>query len=225
MAIQVVLADDHVIVRNGLKALLESEPEITVIGEASDGKEALEVVKNLKPDVVILDISMPLLNGIETARQIHKSGSSSKCLMLSMYDNEAYVLQSIESGASGYLLKDSEKEELLKAIKEIAQGKKYFSSPVANILADNYLNKRAKEPRPEPKGVNDYELTRKEVQILQLVAQGFSNKDIAEKLGKSIRTVETQRFNLMKKLDVKNVVELVNFVKENKVIDVDNASD
>lgn len=221
MTIKVVLADDHVIVRNGIKALLEPEGDIEVIGEASDGKEAVEMARQLSPDVIIMDISMPYLNGIEATKKINMDNPHIKALMLSMYDNEAYVLQSIECGASGYLLKDSEKEELLKAIREIAQGKKYFSSPVANILADNYLSKMNRPKMPEPKIFQHYELTKKEIQILKLVAKGLSNKDIADKLDKSIRTVETQRFNLMKKLEVKNVVELVNFAKRNNITNLD----
>lgn len=217
MAIRIVLADDHVIVRNGIKALLEPEEDIEVTGEASDGKEALEVVRKLSPDVVLMDISMPFMNGIEAVAQLQRVSSPTKALMLSMYDNEAYVLQSIECGASGYLLKDSEKEELIRAIREVAQGKKYFSSPVANILADNYLNNKVKVKAPEPKIFQHYDLTKKEIQILKLVAGGLSNRDIAGKLGKSVRTVETQRFNLMKKLEIKNVVELVNFAKRNNV--------
>ena len=221
MAIKVVLADDHVIVRNGIKALLEPEADILVVGEASDGKEVLEIVRKHNPDVVIMDISMPVLTGIEATRQLKVKAAGAKALMLSMYDNEEYVLQSIECGAFGYLLKDSEKDELLKAIREIAGGKKYFSSPVANILAENYLNSLEKPRQPEPKIFQHYDLTEKEIQILQLVARGYSNKVIAEKLGKSVRTVETQRFNLMKKLDLKNVVELVNFAKRNKVVGFD----
>lgn len=221
MAIKIVLADDHVIVRNGIKALLEPEEDMEVIGEASDGREALELAKRLSPDVMILDISMPAPGGIEVAGQLSRFFPASKALMLSMYDNEAYVLQSIECGASGYLLKDSEKDELLKAIREVAAGKKYFSSPVANILADNYLNNKVKVKTPEPKIFQYYDLTKKEIQILKLVAGGLSNRDIAGKLGKSVRTVETQRFNLMKKLEVKNVVELVNFAKRNHITNLE----
>lgn len=219
MAITVVLADDHVIVRNGIKALLESEQEIQVIGEASDGRQALEVIQKLQPDLVIMDIRMPVMNGIEATRQLVSSSSTTKSLILSMHDNQEYVLQSIECGASGYLLKDTEKEEFIKALKEIAAGGRYFSSPVAGILADNYLNsvQRARQVKDRKKGL--FELSRKEQQILELVAQGLSNKDIAEKLHKSIRTVETQRFKLMKKLGVKNAVELVNVAKEHQLID------
>lgn len=219
MAITVVLADDHVIVRNGIMALLESEQEIQVIGEASDGRQALEVVKKLQPDLVIMDIRMPVMNGIEATRQLVSSSSATKSLILSMHDNQEYVLQSIACGASGYLLKDTEKEEFIKALKEIAAGGRYFSSPVAGILADNYLNsvQRARQVKDRKKDL--FELSRKEQQILELVAQGLSNKDIAEKLHKSIRTVETQRFKLMKKLGVKNAVELVNVAKEHQLID------
>src|SRR5699024_6093745 len=155
-----------------------------------------------QPDLVIMDIRMPKLNGIEATRQLSTYSSDTKSLILSMHDNEEYVLQSIDCGASGYLLKDTEKEELIKAIKEVAAGKKYFSSPVANILADNYLNNKQKAQKPvyqySSRPLVDYDLTDKEKEILEKVAQGLSNKDIAEKLDKSVRTVETQRFKLMK---------------------------
>lgn len=221
MAITVVLADDHVIVRNGLKALLESEPEIEVIGEASDGKEAVRVGADLRPDVIIMDIRMPGMSGIEATKELHNLSVPSKCLILSMHDNQEYVLQAIECGAAGYLLKDSEKHELIKAIKEVAGGSKYFSSPVANILAENYLNSLYKFKPVSPVVLDGFDLTEKEKQILKHVVMGLSNKDIADKLGKSVRTVETQRFNLMKKLGVKNVVELINFAKENRLINRD----
>lgn len=221
MAITVVLADDHVIVRNGIKALLENEEDIRVIGEASNGKKALEIARDLQPDIILMDISMPVLNGIEATRYLPEVATRTKSLILSMYDREEYVFQSIESGASGYLLKDSEKGELLKAIKEVANGGKYFSSPVANILAENYLNslkKKKEQPKMQSSlHLEDFDLTKKEIQILELVARGMSNKEIAHKLDKSIRTVETQRFHLMKKLGLKNVVELVNFAKEHSV--------
>ena len=219
MTITVVLADDHAIVRNGIKALLESEEDIQVIGEASDGQQALEVVESLKPDVVIMDIRMPHLNGIEATRKLQQSPSQTKALILSMHDNEEYVLQSIECGAYGYLLKDTERDEFIKAIREVAQDRKYFSSPVANILADNYLNNKTKGSAFSQNNSRQFDLTDKEKQILENVAQGLSNKDIADKLDKSIRTVETQRFKLMKKLGVKNAIELVNLAKENQLID------
>lgn len=219
MALTVVLADDHVIVRNGIKALLESEQDIQVVGEASDGRQALEIIRKLQPELVVMDIRMPVLNGIEATRQLVSSSSATKSLILSMHDNQEYVLQSIECGASGYLLKDTEKEEFIRAFKEIAAGGRYFSSPVAGILADNYLNsiQRVRQVSGSKKSL--IELTRKEQEILEHVALGLSNKDIAEKLGKSVRTVETQRFKLMKKLGVKNAVELVNVAKENQLID------
>ena len=218
MPVTVVLADDHVIVRNGLKALLESEPEIEVIGEASDGKNALRVVSDLRPDVVVMDIRMPGMSGIEVVRELRHLTCPSRALVLSMHDNQEYVLQSIECGAAGYLLKDSEKQELIKAIKEIAAGGRYFSSPVANILADNYLNSLYKFKPVSATVLNSFDLTEKEKQILKHVVMGLSNKEISVKLGKSVRTVETQRFNLMKKLGVKNVVELIHFAKENRLL-------
>ncbi len=223
MAISVVLADDHVIVRNGIKALLESEQGIAVIGEASDGEEALKVIEELQPDIVIMDIRMPVMNGIEATKEIPNYSEKTSSLILSMHDNEEYILQAIECGASGYLLKDTERSEFLKAIYEVAAGRKYYSSPVAAILAENYLNNQKKvykQPFSSPFIRSEYfSLTDKEREILEKIVQGLSNKEIAERFDKSIRTVETQRFKLMKKLGVKNVVELVNLAKENNLID------
>lgn len=223
MAISVVLADDHVIVRNGIKALLEAEKGIAVIGEASDGREALQVIQELQPDIVIMDIRMPVMNGIEAAKEIPNYSEKTRSLILSMHENEEYILQAIECGASGYLLKDTERSEFVKAIYEVADGRKYFSSPVASVLANNYLSnqkKSAYQAVSSPFVRSGYfNLTDKEKEILEKIIQGLSNKEIAERFDKSIRTVETQRFKLMKKLNVRNVVELVNLAKEHRLID------
>ena len=212
--IKVVLADDHVVVRNGIKMLLENEGEIKVIGEASDGYEALEAVKNLQPDVLVIDIRMPNMNGLEATSKLKSVSDRTKALILSMHNDEDYILQSVESGASGYLLKDTSKDEFLKAIRSVYHGGKYFSGDISNVLVNSYLTvKNPKSGANKDQG-NDYELTKREKEILKLIYEGVGNKEIAEQLNKSIRTIETHRFNIMKKLKVGNVVELFKKVEE-----------
>jgi len=210
--ITVILADDHVIVRNGIKILLESDGDIKVIGEASNGAEALEIAERLQPDIMISDIKMPVMNGIEATARLKSVAPNTKALILSMHEDEEYIIKSVESGASGYLLKDTTKEEFSKAIYAILDGQKYFSGDISNILVNNYLNMRESGPlfKSSPlSGQNDYHITKRERQILRLVYEGHSNKSIAEELGKSVRTIETHRFNIMKKLEVGNITELL----------------
>lgn len=206
--ISVLLADDHAIIRDGIRALLEDVDDIQVIAEATNGKEAIQKLQQRPIDVMILDLSMPVMNGLEATKRVKQVSESSKILVLSMHDTEDYVLKSIEAGASGYLLKDTSKEEFVRAIYAVHQGEKYFSSSISHILVEHILN-------PKPKGEEEDlqeipSLTKREKQILQLIKEGLSNKEIATALGKSVRTIETHRFNLMKKLQAKNVVELIN---------------
>lgn len=212
--IKVVLADDHVVVRNGIKNLLENEGDITVVGEASNGEEALMAIEKLKPDLLIIDIRMPVMNGLEATKILSKKGGSTRTLVLSMHDDEDYILQSIESGASGYLLKDTSKEEFLKAINTIHQGGKYFSGDISQVLVNSYLNVKDRKIIQPTSSVKHYEITKREKQILKMIADGIGNKEIAQQLGKSIRTIETHRFNIMKKLRVNNVVELLKKIEE-----------
>tara|TARA_R110002096_G_scaffold19902_7_gene66423 strand:+ start:302 stop:958 length:657 start_codon:yes stop_codon:yes gene_type:complete len=213
--INVVLADDHVLVRDGIKALLEDQGGIIVIDEASNGKEALEVISRNKPDILIVDIRMPEMNGIEVVRQINTSQMDVKTLVLSMHDSEEYVVQAIQAGADGYLLKGASKEEFIKALNKVASGGKYFTGDVSAIIMKNFVNgtttavTRKQTPVETP-----FKLTKREKQILSLVLQLKNNKDIAEELEISKRTAEVHRFNLMKKLDVKNLMELNNKAKE-----------
>ncbi|PCH69646.1 MAG: DNA-binding response regulator [Bacteroidales bacterium] len=206
--INVVLADDHVLVRDGIKSLLEEEQDITVVDEASDGREALIVVEKSRPDLLIVDIRMPELNGIEVVREIKNKGLNVKTLVLSMHDSEEYVLKSIEAGADGYLLKGASKEEFLKALHSVAAGGKYFSGDISSIIVNNLVSKNAVTPPKEEVKPNIFKLTKREKQILVLVLQGKSNKEVAEELGVSKRTAEVHRFNLMKKMEVKNLIEL-----------------
>ncbi|HKJ42733.1 MAG TPA: response regulator transcription factor [Sunxiuqinia sp.] len=214
--ISVLLADDHEIVRDGLKAFLEDESNITIVGEAANGQEALEKAKELQPNVVIMDIRMPEMTGIEATKLMPQYAPDAKILVLTMHETEEYVLRSIESGAHGYLLKDTSKEEFMKAIVTVAKGEKYFSHHASNVLVNQYLTNQQK-----PKNKADelkFELTKREREILSLITQGLSNKDIAAQLEKSVRTIETHRFNIMKKLDVSNVVELIRVAQEEHLV-------
>ncbi|MFD2726348.1 response regulator [Hyunsoonleella rubra] len=214
--INVVLADDHVLVRDGIRALLEDQTGIEVIAEASNGKEALEVIQRSKPHILIVDIRMPEMNGIEVVGEINKSGSDVKTLVLSMHDSEEYVVQAIQAGADGYLLKGASKEEFLKALNKVAYGGKYFTGDVSAIIMNNFVDgntSSAVERKTAPKG-DPFNLTKREKQILGLVLELKNNKDIADELQISKRTAEVHRFNLMKKLEVSNLKELTDKARE-----------
>jgi DNA-binding NarL/FixJ family response regulator len=214
--IKIVLADDHILVRKGIKAMLESESDLTVIGEAGSGREALAVADKLHPDILVLDIRMPEMSGLEAAAKLAEVSPTTKALMLSMHDSEEYVLQALDAGAYGYLLKDTDKAEFVKALKQIQAGNKYFSGAVSNVLADRLLNSKSEMKNSTPE--DPYHLTKREREILRMVIQGTPNKEIADSLGKSVRTVETHRFNIMKKMGVNNAIDMVNkAVKENLV--------
>lgn len=210
--IRVVLADDHVFVRDGIKSLLETEENIVVVGEAIDGQEALLIVDELKPDLLITDIRMPHLTGIEVVEKLREKNNFVKTIVLSMHDSEEYVLKSIKAGANGYLLKGSSKEEFLKAFHIVIGGGKYFTGDISSIL----INQLSNAPAPEPKTtiVEEHTITKREKEILKLLLSGKGNKEIAEALDISKRTAEVHRFNLMKKLKVKNLMELSNKANE-----------
>lgn len=214
--INVVLADDHVLVRKGIKAMLESEPEIHVVGEAGNGNDALTSAKSLKPDILLLDIRMPGMSGLDAAAKLHEVSPDTKAVILSMHDSEEYVLQALRAGAYGYLLKDTDKDEFIKALKQVNAGSRYFSGSVSNVLATHLLNPT---PLTKTPGREDpYHLTKREKEILRMAIDGKHNRDIAESLGKSVRTIETHRFNIMKKLDVNNAFDMINkAVRENLV--------
>ena len=211
--IRVALADDHVFVRDGIKSLLENEANIEVVGEATDGLEALKIVESCKPDLLILDIRMPNMTGIEVVEKLRSQNNLVKIVMLSMHESEEYVLKSIKAGADGYLLKESSKEEFLKALHTIANGGKYFSGDISSILIGQLTNSNSVQ---EPKQMSDEEqlITKREREILKLLLSGKGNKEIAEALDISKRTAEVHRFNLMKKLKVKNLMELSNKATE-----------
>lgn len=222
--VSIVLVDDHFLVRDGIRSLLEDEEQYKVIGEASNGRDAIDLVQSLNPDIVICDIRMPEMSGIETVEKLTELSVASKSIMLSMHDSDEYILQSINAGADGYLLKDAGKEEFLKALSTVSKGNKYFSGDVSSILVKNLLNKESvkkvdqKEGKPDVKVKltknNHFDLTKRENQILKLAVSGMTNKDIASELKISKRTTEVHRFNLMKKMGVKNVLELSKKARE-----------
>ena len=221
--ISIVLVDDHTIVRDGIKYLLEEDENLTIIGEGSNGLEAIQLVKNLQPDILIIDVRMPEMNGIEALKLINNTPTNTKSIVLSMHDSEEYILESIEANAMGYLLKDASKAEVLKAIHTVYKGEKYFSGDISNIIVNNLLKKSSSvdstkaiqtQISSEETSNNTYNLTKKEIEILQLVLLGKTNKEISEELNKSKRTIETHRFNLMKKMAVKNLIELSSKAKE-----------
>ncbi|MCD9577113.1 response regulator transcription factor [Flavobacterium soyae] len=215
--IRVVLADDHVFVRDGIKSLLENEANIEVVGEAIDGADALDVVAESKPDLLIADIRMPNLTGIELVEKLRSENNSIKIIMLSMHESEEYVLKSIKAGADGYLLKGSSKEEFLKALHTVAAGGKYFSGDISSILIGQLTNP-SNSLEPKQSLGDEMMITKREKEILTLLLSGKGNKEIAEALDISKRTAEVHRFNLMKKLKVKNLMELSNKAAEYSLI-------
>lgn len=211
--IRVVIADDHVFVRDGIKSLLENEANIIVVGEASDGLEAIKSVEINQPDLLILDIRMPNLTGIEVVEKLRSNNNAVKIVMLSMHESEEYVLKSIKAGADGYLLKGSSKEEFLKALHTVSNGGKYFSGDISSILIGQ-LNTTSVPSEVKQTSNEEMIITKREKEILKLLLSGKGNKEIAEALDISKRTAEVHRFNLMKKLKVKNLMELSNKASE-----------
>ena len=211
--IKIVLADDHQVVRKGLRALLGAEPDFNVVGEAGDGLESLRLVEELQPDILVLDLMMSGINGLEVTRQLNKKNSRTGIVILSMHNNEAYVLEALRSGAKAYILKESSPEELVHAIKEVSSGRRYLSSPLTERAIEAYTQ------RTEVKPIDPYDqLTTREREILQLTAQGITNVDIASRLYISPRTVETHRTNLMRKLSLHNHTQLIQFAIQHGII-------
>jgi RNA polymerase sigma factor (sigma-70 family) len=212
--LRILLADDHKLLRSGLRLLLERQPDMSVVAEADDGREAVRNAATSKPDVVVLDIGMPNLNGIEACVQITQENSATAVVMLSMHSDESYVLRALKAGARAYLLKDSAESDLVRAIHAVAEGKSYFSPAVSKVLLEDYVRKLQRA------GVEDsFELlTSREREILQLVAEGRSNKEVAHLLNLSVYTVETHRSNLMQKLNLRGVPELILYAVRKGII-------
>jgi two-component system, NarL family, response regulator NreC len=212
--IRIALADDHAVMRTGLRLVLERQSDFTVIGEASDGREAVALVQKDAPDVLVMDIGMPNLNGIEAARQVAAAAPKVSVVILSMHSDEAYVLRALKAGARGYLLKESAESDLIAAIRAVHAGKAFFSPAVSRMLVEDYVRQL------QDREIEDsYELlTTREREILQLIAEGKSNKDIAAVLNLSLYTIETHRGNLMEKLGLHTVPELILYAVRKGVI-------
>jgi DNA-binding NarL/FixJ family response regulator len=210
--VRILLADDHTIVRHGLRRMLEERPEWQVVAEACDGREAIRLAEEHKPDVAIIDVAMPLLNGIETTRQMLRRVPRLKVLVLSMHVDEVYVTQMLRAGAAGYMLKDSADSDLFQAVTAVAQGQSFFSPAIARLMVDEYV-------RPRPEGLDRYEtLSDREREIFQLVAEAKTNKEIAALLGISPSTVETHRARIIQKLDLHSATEIALYAVRRGVI-------
>jgi two-component system response regulator NreC len=212
--IRVLIADDHGIVRKGLRLQLEQNDAFEVVGEASEGREAVRLAEELLPDVVIMDIAMPNLNGIQATAQLVRKNPQLGVIILSMYSDETYLLRTLAAGAKGYLLKESADADLDQAVQTVAQGKPFFSPAIANTLLEDYMRQL------QQRGLQDsYDLlTEREKEILQLLAEGKTNKKIAEMLGLSTNTVETHRTRIMQKLDLHSSAEIVLYAVRKRII-------
>jgi DNA-binding NarL/FixJ family response regulator len=212
--IRIILADDHAVMRSGLRLLLEQQKDFEIVGEASDGREAVKLAETLKPDIAVLDITMPNLNGIEAARQITAKQLGVSIVVLSMHADESFVLRALKAGARGYLLKESPEADFINAIRMVSEGKSFFSPTVSRMLVEDYVRQL------QDKDIEDsYELlTLREREILQLIAEGKSNKEIANMLFLSLYTVETHRSNILEKLNLHSVPELILYAVRKGVI-------
>jgi two-component system, NarL family, nitrate/nitrite response regulator NarL len=209
--IKILLADDHPVVRKGISSCLARHAHLQIVGEASDGVEALRKVKELSPDIVLMDIDMPRMSGLAVTEALHKELPQIKVLILSMFSNTDYVMRIIQSGARGYVLKEAETDELLKAIDTVNAGEVFFSSAVARLALDQFVRCAGNEPNPTS-------LSNREREVLTLVAEGLSNKEIATRLGVGVRTVETHRERIMHKLDIHSVAGLTRFAIEKGLV-------
>lgn len=213
----IVLADDHHIVRQGLRALLEAEPDFGLVGETGDGLEAVQLAERLRPDVIVLDLMMPGLNGLEATRQIAARAPQTRVVILSMHANEAYVLEALRNGAAGYVLKDSSAAELVRAVREVVAGRRYLSPPLSERAIEAYVQKAQETPQ------DPYDaLTNREREVLHLAAQGHSSAEIAARLSLSPRTVETHRAHLMRKLGLRSQTDLIRYALQRGIIPLES---
>jgi two-component system, NarL family, response regulator NreC len=208
MAIRVVLADDHVLVRQSLRSLLEREG-FQVVGEASDGQEAIRRVDAMQPDIAVMDISMPMLNGVDAARELRRSSPKTKSILLTQHDEDQYIFEALEAGVKGYVLKSQAASDLVQAIKQISRGQTYLSPGVSAAVMEAFRSKS--ERRRDP-------LTARERQVLQLIAEGKSTKDVASLLGISVKTAESHRTTLMKKLNIHETASLVRYAVRRGIV-------
>ena len=208
---RILIVDDHDVVRSGLKALLRTSEEYAVVGEAADGEEALRLVEELTPDIVLTDISMPRLDGIGATRLITQRHPQVKVIVLTVYEDEEYVYQILRAGASGYLLKNASKVQIFEAIEAVMSGERFFSPGISRLIVDGFLKRAAVQETTEPATPSGTGLTKRELEVLRFIALGLTNREIAEKLFLSFRTVNTHRANIMQKLDIHETAGLVRY--------------
>lgn len=214
---RLLIADDHRVVRDGIRLVLKGSPEYTIVAEAEDGEEAVALVEKHKPDAVIMDISMPILNGIEATKLMKQQNPDIKVIILSVHDDEEYVYEILNAGASGYVLKTAGKKEILEAISSALSGERFFSPGISRLIIDSFIKRSKAQESPSagaPVSTDGQQLTKREMEILQYIAQGYTNRKIAEILFLSIRTVNTHRTNLMQKLDIHDTARLVRYAIE-----------
>jgi DNA-binding NarL/FixJ family response regulator len=214
--LKLLLADDHEIVRQGLRSMLEAQRDCQIIGEAADGRQAVTMTKELNPDVVILDIGMPSLNGLEATRQILKIRPQTKVLILTMHESDSVIREVLDAGARGYILKTDAGRDLVSAVESLRRNKTFFTSRVAQMILDGFL-KGDSRPQDSPSGA--VRLTPRQREIVQLLAEGKSSKEVAVALDLSVKTAETHRANIMRKLDCHSVSEVVRYAIRNKIIE------
>jgi two-component system, NarL family, response regulator NreC len=214
MPIRILLADDHTVVRDGLRALLEKQPDMEVVGEAADGRDSIRLAEEQKPDVVFMDIAMPGMNGIEATRRIVTANPATAVVILSMHQDESYVLRALKAGAKGYLLKDSLRSDVIEAVRSVSQGRSFLTKKVSRILQEDYVRQL------ERRGLDDtYDLlTDREREVLQLIAEGRTNKEVAGLLMVSLTTVETHRTHILQKLGLHSVPELILYAVRKGII-------
>jgi DNA-binding NarL/FixJ family response regulator len=213
--IRILIVDDHTLVRQGIRALIEKEPDLAVVGEAEDGRVAITMTAQLEPDVILMDIAMPLLNGLEATRQIHHNHPQVKVLILTMHDNEEYIRQALAAGAMGYILKDAAAHDLIDAIRCVYQGEAVLSPAITRLVIEDYLRWG---DLPDERSGDD--LSPREREVLQLIAEGYTNKEIGEILSISVKTVQTHRGSLMSKLDLHDRGDLIKYAIQKKIIDI-----
>ncbi len=211
---RVVIAEDHTILREGLRALLSSSPELEIVGEAGDGRDAIQCAEKVKPNLVLMDLSMPRMNGMDAIREIKRMCPGTKILALTVHKAEEYVLASLQAGADAYVLKDATHAELMVAVKSVLAGKRYLSPGISEKVIEGYLEGRKRSKLRSPWDI----LTQREREVLKLIGEGYKNKEIAEYLCLSVKTVETHRANLMRKLDLHDVSALTTFAMEKGLI-------
>jgi DNA-binding NarL/FixJ family response regulator len=214
-SVRLLVADDHEIVRKGLRSLLEAQPGWQVLAEASDGREAVEKAKELRPDVTVLDIGMPSLNGLEAARQMLKNDSRAKILILTMHESDPLIREVLDAGARGYVLKTDASRDLVSAVNAVRNNKTFFTAKVAQMVLDGYLDRKPRNSQPESPKTR---LTPRQREVVQLLAEGKSSKEVAAALGLSIKTAETHRANIMRRLDCHSISELVRYAVRNNII-------